>query len=61
MYDRSIRAFSTLYVVIGIVILAMTISRGGGVTSVGVLIGVAFVAVGVGRYLVQRKVARDEE
>ncbi len=59
-YDRSIRAFSAIYVVIGLVILALTISRGGGPTSVGVLIGLAFVGVGVGRYVVQRKVAKDD-
>jgi hypothetical protein len=60
-YDRSIRAFSAVYVVIGVVVLAMTIARGGGPTSVGFLIGLAFVGVGVGRYLVQRKVAAEED
>lgn len=60
-YDRSIRAFSLIYTVIGVVILGMTIARGGGPLSVGFLIGFAFIGVGVGRYLVQRKVARDEE
>jgi hypothetical protein len=59
-YDRSIRAFSAVYAVIGVVILAMTIVRGGGPLSVGFLIGLAFIGVGVGRYLVQRKVTGDE-
>jgi len=61
VYDRSIRAFSLVYVVIGIVILAMTIARGGGSTSVGMLIGIAFIGVGVGRYLVQRRITGGEE
>lgn len=61
VYDRSIRAFSAVYVVIGAVILVMTIVRGGGPTSVGFLIGLAFVGVGIGRYLVQRKVASEED
>lgn len=60
VYDRSIRVFSMVYAVIGAVILVMTISRGGGVTSVGFLIGLAFVGVGVGRYLVQRRIARED-
>ena len=60
-YDRSIRAFSAIYVVIGVVILALTLIRGGGPTSVGVLIGLAFIGVGVGRYLVQRRVTEDPE
>ena len=59
-YDRSIRAFSLIYAVIGVVILAMTIVRGGGPLSIGFLIGLAFIGVGVGRYLIQRKVARDD-
>ncbi len=60
VYDRSIRAFSAVYAVIGVVILVMTISRGGGVTSVGFLIGLAFLGVGIGRYLVQRRIARED-
>ena len=60
VYDRSIRAFSLLYVVIGVVILGLTISRGGGPISVGALIGIAFVAVGIGRYLLQRRIAEGD-
>lgn len=59
VYDRSIRVVSLIYLLIGVVILAMTIARGGGPTSVGFLIGLAFIGVGVGRYLVQRKVTGD--
>ncbi len=59
-YDRSIRFFSAIYLVIGIVIVVMTLTRGGGPTSVGFLIGLAFIGVGVGRYLIQRKVARED-
>ncbi len=59
VYDRSVRAFSLVYAVIGAVILAMTIARGGGPASVGFLIGIAFVALGLIRYFVQRKVTRE--
>lgn len=57
VYDRSVRAFSLVYAVIGVVILVMTLIRGGGPISVGFLIGVAFIALGVGRYFVQRKIS----
>lgn len=60
IYDRSIRGLSLLYAVIGVVILVMTISRGGGPASVGFLIGLAFIAVGAGRYLIQRRIARED-
>jgi len=38
----------------------MTIARGGGPLSVGFLIGLAFIGVGAGRYMVQRRVTADE-
>ena len=59
-YDRSVRALSGVYVLIGLVILVMTIAKGGGPASVGMLIGLAFIGIGVGRYLVQCKVARED-
>ena len=58
-YDRSIRAFSLVYGAIGVVILVLTLARGGGPASVGFMIGIAFIAVGVGRYLIQKRIARD--
>lgn len=60
-YDRSIRTFSIIYTLLGVVILAMTLARGGGITSVGFVIGLAFIGVGVGRFLVQRRIAKDPE
>jgi len=36
-------------VLLGIVMLAVTLSRGGGPISYGVLLGVLFVAAGIGR------------
>lgn len=59
VYDRSVRMISLLYVVIGLVILGLTLSRGGGPTSVGMLLGLAFVAVGIGRFLIQRRIGKD--
>ncbi|MCB0869611.1 MAG: hypothetical protein KDB52_02160 [Solirubrobacterales bacterium] len=55
-YDRSIRVFSAVYVVIGVAVLVLTLIKGGGPLSIGFLIGLAFIGIGVGRYMVQRKV-----
>lgn len=55
-YDRAVRGFSAAYVVIGVVLLILTLARGGGPASVGVLIGIAFIVLGIGRILVQRRI-----
>jgi hypothetical protein len=47
--------FSVLMIVIGIALLARTIAAGGGVATTGVLLGVLFVAAGVGRLFVQSR------
>jgi hypothetical protein len=49
IYRGAVRAFSLAFVAIGLVVLAVTLANGGGPASVGVLMGVAFLAVGVGR------------
>jgi hypothetical protein len=49
VYRRAVQGFSLVFVVVGLVVLAVTLVNGGGPVSVGVLIGVAFVGVGVGR------------
>jgi hypothetical protein len=47
--------FSTLMIVIGIVLLVRTIAEGGGVASTGLLLGVLFVAAGAGRLYLQSR------
>jgi hypothetical protein len=49
IYRHAVRGFSAAFVLIGLVVLIVTLANGGGPASVGVLMGVAFVAVGVGR------------
>jgi hypothetical protein len=49
IYRGSIRLFSLVFVVLGLGLLVTTLAKGGGPLSVGVLLGVAFLAVGVGR------------
>jgi hypothetical protein len=48
-YRGSVRLFSLAFAALGLVLLVSTLANGGGPLSVGVLLGVAFLAVGVGR------------
>lgn len=48
-YRNAVRAFSLVFVAIGLLLLVVTLARGGGPASVGVVMGVAFLAVGLGR------------
>ncbi|HXV04999.1 MAG TPA: hypothetical protein VFP23_03750 [Solirubrobacterales bacterium] len=49
IYRGSVRAFSIVFVVLGLIILVTTLAAGGGPLSVGVLLGAAFLALGGGR------------
>ncbi len=49
IYRQAVRVFSLAFVAIGLVVLAVTLANGGGPGSVGVLMGIAFLAVGAGR------------
>ena len=49
VYRGAVRAFSLAFVAIGLAVLIATFAAGGGPSSVGFLLGLAFLAVGVGR------------
>jgi hypothetical protein len=49
VYQRSVQLLSLAFLVLGLAILASTFSHGGGPVSLGALLGVAFLAVGVAR------------
>jgi hypothetical protein len=49
MYQRSVRVLSLVFLALGLALLATTLASGGGPASVGVLLGVAFLAVGAAR------------
>ena len=51
-YRRAVVAFSGLFVVIGIALLAVTAANGGG--TVGYLLGGLFIALGVARISLAR-------
>jgi hypothetical protein len=52
-YRRAILAFSALFVLIGVALLVVTAANGGGV--LGFVLGGLFVALGVGRFKLERK------
>ncbi len=55
IYHGSIRALSILMIGLGVAIVVATLVGGGGPLSLGMLLGLAFVAVGAGRlWLVSR-------
>jgi hypothetical protein len=49
MYKVMVWGFSLVLAGLGLAVLAVTLANGGGPASVGVLMGILFVAVGVGR------------
>jgi hypothetical protein len=49
VYRGAVRIFSLAFVAIGLLLLVFTLANGGGPASVGVLMGIAFLAVGLGR------------
>lgn len=54
-YDLATRAFSVTIIGFGIAIVAITLARGGGPASTGIVLGVLFIALGAGRlYLAMR-------
>jgi hypothetical protein len=49
IYRGSVRAFSLVFVALGLLILISTLANGGGPLSVGTVLGFAFLLVGAGR------------
>jgi hypothetical protein len=48
-YRGAVKAFSLAFVAIGLLLVVFTLANGDGPASVGVLMGIAFLAVGLGR------------
>ena len=46
---------SVAMVVLGVVMIALTVSRGGGPLAIGILFGVLFILAGGGRLWLQRR------
>lgn len=55
LYRGATRVFALVIVGFGIAIVVVTLARGGGITSYGILIGILFTALGLARlYLASR-------
>ncbi len=55
IYRGSVRAFSFVLIALGLAVLVSALANGGGPLSLGVLMGIAFVAVGAGRLWVSTR------
>jgi hypothetical protein len=49
-YHGAIRGFSLIFAALGVLLLVVTLVNGGGPLSIGFLMGILFLVVGVGRY-----------
>jgi hypothetical protein len=58
MYQRSVRLLSFLFLGLGLALLVTTLVAGGGPTSVGFLLAIAFLAVGGGRLWLAARMSR---
>jgi hypothetical protein len=58
LYHGTVRVLSVLFVVLGITMLVLTLARGGGPLSLGVLMGVAFFGIGLGRLWAASRMSR---
>lgn len=58
VYRGAVRAFSLAFVAIGLLVLVVTLANGGGPASVGFLMGIAFLAVGIGRLWIGSRMER---
>lgn len=54
-YQLAVRIFSVTIVGFGLAILVVTLARGGGPLSVGVLFGLLFIALGCGRLYLSKR------
>jgi hypothetical protein len=53
-----VAGFSLVFVGVGLAVLVVTLANGGGPLSVGFLMGIAFLGVGIGRLWVNSRMGR---
>ena len=49
IYRGAVRAFSIGFIALGLAVLVATLANGGGPVSLGFLMGLAFIGIGIGR------------
>jgi hypothetical protein len=55
VHRTTTQVMAAIMVVIGIVLLVRTLAEGGGIGSLGVILGVLFLAAGAGRFALARR------
>ena len=55
MHGAATQLLSLALVVLGVAMIVRTVSAGGGATAIGLILGVMFVVVGVGRLWIARR------
>lgn len=58
LYTASVRTLSIVFVVLGVTLIVVTLAAGGGPISLGLLMGLGFVAVGAGRIWIGSRMGR---
>ena len=58
IYRGAVRGFSFTFIVLGLAVLVVTLVNGGSPISLGFLMGLAFVGVGVGRLWASARMGR---
>jgi hypothetical protein len=58
VYRGAVRAFSLVFVAVGLLVLVVTLANGGGPASVGFRMGIAFLVVGIGRLWIGARMER---
>ena len=58
VYQGAVRAFSLTFVAVGLAVLIVTLVNGGGPASIGFLLGLAFVGIGIGRLWAGARMSR---
>jgi hypothetical protein len=61
VYQGAVRAFSLTFVAVGLAVLIVTLVNGGGPASIGFLMGLAFVGIGIGRLWAGARMSRGSE
>lgn len=59
-YTTAMRLFSLAFVALGVAILARTLTSGGGPLSLGVVMGLAMIAIGIARLWLATRLGGDE-
>ncbi|HEU4599823.1 MAG TPA: hypothetical protein VFS26_08755 [Solirubrobacterales bacterium] len=58
VYRAAVRGFSAALVAIGLAVLIVTLTAGGGPASLGFLMGIAFLGVGAARLWLSARMGR---